>query len=71
MTGGTDPSVQNLRPGVAVGIIVQGGTPEHVQLLAFKPGDAGTPMADVGIWVQFGGDCANACVAAQSLSSEK
>nr|MBA2601338.1 hypothetical protein [Actinomycetota bacterium] len=68
--GGMDPSVHSLRSAAAVGFIVDGVRPEHVQLLAFKPGDAGTPMAEVGIWVQFGGDCVNAQVAVQSLSSE-
>jgi hypothetical protein len=68
--GGTDPAVHSLGSGEAVGIVIVGGMPEHLQLLAFKPGDAGTPMAAVGIWVQFGRDCTNTLVAAQSLSSE-
>ena len=68
--GGADPAVHSLGSGDAVGFIIEGGTPEHLQLLAFKPGDAGTPMAALGIWVQFGRDCTNTLVAAQTLSSE-
>jgi len=68
--GGADPAVHSLGSGEAVGFVVVGGMPEHLQLLAFRPGDAGTPMAALGIWVQFGRDCTNTLVAAQSLSSE-
>ena len=67
--GSADPSVHSLSAGEAVGFIVVGGMPEHFQLLAFKPGDAGTPMAALGIWIS-GRDCTNTLVAVQSLSSE-
>jgi hypothetical protein len=77
--GGADPRAHSLGGG-EVGIIIRispigpapGKQNDMLRLQAVSPSDGGTPMAEVGIIINWTpGDCQTAFLGAQSLSSEK
>ena len=70
--GSREPTGVSLGSGEERGIIVFGAPDpyEMVHVQAVRPGNGGTPMAEVGIVINWRGDCATATVAAHSESSE-